>query len=164
MTSRTCCSIIFPGREGRVTILPILSFLKTRDISFPLLLRYPSCYPWSFKYGDWLSNNTCQLLQHSQVQPIAACGFWGVQICLNHLSLSQPSMTKAMPAFLQTFSLTFRVCDSPGSVLVVKAEAKTSSHHGTDPIQKWACIFLTLPSDTQVAKEALHILYLPCQI
>ena len=61
-------------------VLLLVIFKDWRNTDFPPVLRYFSCPPGPFKDdGEWLSNDICQLPQHSWVHLIRVHGFVSVQ-------------------------------------------------------------------------------------
>jgi len=75
------------SRDGGETDRPIVPwvlllalFEDRSDIGFSSVLGHLSCSPGPFKDdGEWLSNDICQLPQHSWVHSIRAHRFVGVQ-------------------------------------------------------------------------------------
>jgi len=72
------------SRDGVKVDQPVVScvllFEHWNDIGFPLVLRQLPCSPGPFEDdGEVLSNDICQLPEHSWVYPIRAHGFIGVQ-------------------------------------------------------------------------------------
>jgi len=62
-------------------VLLLALFEGWSDIGFSLVLGHLFCPPEPFKDdGEWLSNDICQLPQHSWVHSIGAHGFVDVQI------------------------------------------------------------------------------------
>jgi len=126
------------GGEVDQPIIPSVLFLALfedwSDSGFPPVLGHLSCPPGPFKNdGEWVSNDNCQLPQHSWVHSIAALCIYGCPVCLNYFSHNLPQPSKG-------FHFSRLLLSPPGTGMPsVTTEAKKAFSNSHFPLSSVCC-------------------------